>query len=219
MVKQSRSVRIYIEGGAPGQQRDSLFREGWRKFLTELDSVARKNGYAALHPVRGGSRDATFKSFKLHPSLHPADLGILLVDAEGPIPEGESPWDTARRTPGGASWSRPSWANAQHLYFMVQATEAWLLTDHDALRAYFGPELRIKHLPSTNLEQRGKAELDEALRRASVGAAKGAYKHGQAHEVLQHVRPERVKTLHHGARFFTGVARLIAESTGRSSAA
>lgn len=65
MVKQ-RCVRVYIEGGAEGRTADSDFRRGWKKFLTELHELARRNGFHALEIVRGKGRGNAFKRFVTH---------------------------------------------------------------------------------------------------------------------------------------------------------
>jgi hypothetical protein len=109
----------------------------------------------------------------------------------------------------GDGWRRPDWANARQLYLMVQFVETWLLTDPDGLAAYFKDGFRGDKLPRTNLEGREKEEIERALAEATRNTKKGVYRHGQAHEILEHVQPTRLRTLSHGMRLFNGIAELL----------
>jgi hypothetical protein len=113
MVK--RHVRVYIEGGAEGKTADSDFRRGWKKFLNELHDLARANGYYSLEVVRGKGRASTFGRFVKYKTEYPADLCVLLVDAETATPEDARVWDIVARRQGD-NWQRPSWATERHLY-------------------------------------------------------------------------------------------------------
>lgn len=210
MVK--RHVRIYIEGGAEGRTADSDFRRGWKKFLNELHHLARNNGYHSLEVVRGKGRGNAFNRFKMHKKEHSNDLCVLLADAETAVPEGVSVWDVVARREGD-KWQRPSWATEKHLYLMVHFVETWILTDPDALDTFFKRGFKGTPLPTTNLEDRPKGEIEQALKKATQDSQKGAYKHGQAHEIIGIVRPERVQTLRHGKRLFNTLGSLIIEES------
>jgi hypothetical protein len=92
---------------------------------------------------------------------------------------------------------------------MVYFVETWLLTDQDALQKFFKQSFKQGLLPTTNLEARSKDEIEQALKKATQGSSKGSYRHGQAHEIIGTVRPDRVKTLIHGQRLFDDLGRLI----------
>ena len=92
---------------------------------------------------------------------------------------------------------------------MVYFVETWLLTDQDALQKYFKQGFKQELLPTTKLEARSKDDINQALEKATQGSSKGPYRHGQAHEIIEIVRPERVKTLRHGQRLFDDLGRLI----------
>jgi hypothetical protein len=92
---------------------------------------------------------------------------------------------------------------------MVHMVETWLLTDQDALQKFFKQGFRQGLLPTTNLEARSKDEINQVLEKATQGSSKGPYRHGQAHEIIGTVRPERVKTLRHGQRLFDDLGKLI----------
>ncbi len=206
MVK--RHVRIYIEGGAEGRAANNDFRCGWKKFLIELHELARAHGYQALEVVRGKGRGNAFNRFKKHQKEYPNDLCVILVDSEKEVPEGARVWDiVANRT--GDKWERPIWATERHLYLMVHFVETWLLTDQDALRSFFKKGFNGRPLPTTNLEDRSKHEIEEALKKATQASSKGCYRHVHAHEVIGIVRQDRVRTLRHGQRLFDTLGRFI----------
>lgn len=201
-------VRIYIEGGAKGRTADNDFRRGWKKFLIELHELSRKNGYQSLEVVRGKGRGDAFRRFRHYQKQYPSDLCVLLVDAEMVISANAKVWDVVAQREGD-EWQRPEWATEQHLYLMVAFVETWLLTDQEALGTFFKRGFNKKPLPTTNLEDRSKNDVEHALKQATTNCKNGPYKHGQAHEVIEFVRPEKVKTLNHGARLFNELGRLI----------
>lgn len=203
-----RYVRIYVEGGSTGRTADQDFRRGWKKLLNSLHELARKHGYHSLEIVRGKGRGNAFERFSKHHLEYPNDLCVLLADAETAVREGQSVWDTVARREGDR-WQRPEWATERHLYLMVYFVETWLLTDPEALQQFFGRGFKSEGLPSTNLEGRSKAEVEAALKKATRDCGKGEYRHGQAHEILALMKPERVQRLVHGRRLFEGLAALI----------
>lgn len=204
----SRYVRIYIEGGAAGATADSDFRRGWKKFLSELHELARASGYQALQVVRGRGRKKAFDSFEVSQRTHPNDLCVLLVDAETAVQDSSRVWDVVRNREGDR-WQRPSWATERHLYLMVHFVETWLVVDQDALRKFFRQGFNQRPIPTTNLEARSKDDIENALRRATKDSLKGPYQHGQAHEIIGIVNPDKVKTLKHGRRLFSSLGSLI----------
>ncbi len=203
-----RCVRVYIEGGAEGRCADSDFRRGWKMFLSELHQIARECDYQSLEVVRGKGRGSTFRRFTKHNIEHPDDLCVLLADSETAVPRGTNVWDVVAHREGD-NWERPRSATDRHLYLMVHFVETWLLTDQLALQKFFKGGFNPKPLPTTNLEDRSKNEIERALIQATCGSLKGPYRHCQAHEIIGIVRPERVRTLQHGDRLFSGLTSLI----------
>ena len=203
-----RCVRVYIEGGAEGGVGDNDFRRGWKVFLRELHDIARNSGYHSLEIVRGKGRATTFRRFKKHRISYPNDLCVLLVDSETAVPEGTSVWHIVANRKGD-NWTRPPWATERHLYLMVHFVETWLLTDPDALLQYFKQGFVQKCLPKRNIEDRSKKEIEDSLKRATKLSRKGPYRHGQAHEIIGLVAPDRVKALRHGGRLFEQMGDLI----------
>lgn len=199
-----RCVRVYIEGGSEGKTADSDFRRGWKRFLFELHELARVNGYHSLEIVRGKGRGRTFHLFSKHKNFYPQDLCVLLADSETAVQQGTNVWNLVADRPGD-KWQRPAWATEKHLYLMVHFVETWLLTDQDALRHFFNKGFNQAPLPTTNLEARSKADIEKALKQAT----NGAYRHGQAHEIIALVNPTNVKTLFHGKRLFETLGDFI----------
>ncbi len=205
MVK--KCVRVYIEGGAEGKIADNVFRRSWKKFLIELHELARANGYFSLEIVRCKGRGNAYRLFTKHKTKHPIDLCVLLVDSETAVPNGTLVWDVVKNRVGD-NWQRPTWATEKHLYLMVESVETWLLTHPEALQTFFKRDFNPKVLPTTNLEQRSKEEIEESLRRATKDSPIH-YKHGQANEIIELISPDKVKTLHHGERLFETLGKLI----------
>lgn len=201
-------VFIYIEGGAEGREANSDFRRGWKKFLNELHELAREHGYQALKVVRGKGRANAYRRFTKHEKEHPTDLCVLLVDSEMAVPNSSRVWDIVARREGD-KWQRPAWATERHLYLMVHFVETWLLTDQGALQKFFKQGFNQKPLPITNLEARSKDEIKQALQKATQDSSKGHYRHGQAHEIIEIIAPDKVKTLWHGRRLFDSLGSLI----------
>jgi Domain of unknown function (DUF4276) len=206
-----RSVRVYIEGGATGSTADSDFRRGWKKFLNELHELARNQGFHRLDVVRGKGRSNTYNSFCAHKIKYSEDLCVLLVDSETSVLEYEKLWDVVKKREGD-QWERPHWATESHIYFMVPFVEAWLLTDHDALKSFFGQKFDLTAIPTTDLENRTKIDIERALKKATSKTKKGSYRHGDSHSIIENTRPEKVKTLRHGRRLFESLGALIKTS-------
>ena len=165
-------VTIYIEGGGTGSSLGGIFRSAWADFFASA-------GLDGRLPVikRGGGRSQTFESFaKAVREAGPDELPILLVDSEGPVQDGQSVWQHLQTNDG---WRRPAGADDDSAFLMVQAMEAWLLADRDALITYFGAGFRENRLPQQrNTEDIPKDGLEPSLRQASADCrqqyAKGA---------------------------------------------
>lgn len=172
-------VKLYIEGGGATRAEQRELREGFHKlFVKVLGEGAR------LRPIPCGGRAQAFDDFcsGLRTAKKTGDLCVLLVDSEGPVAEGSSSWEhVARRT--GDQWVRPDGVDEDQLHLMVEAMEAWLLADPDALAGYYGQGFSQKPLPRRpNVEEIPKADLATALAKATHGVkAKGKNEYRKAH--------------------------------------
>ena len=142
--------------------------------------------------VRGGSRNETFKRFTSAVRGSPADtLPLLLVDSEGPVQAGHSPWQHLRARDG---WNKPDETGEDQAFLMVQFMETWFLADTDGLRRYFGggfSEQAIKQWPE--LEAVPKDTVLKALEQATAACGKDYEKGKTSFELLAHIDPARVK--------------------------
>ena len=183
-------------------------KRGWKKFLIELHDLARQSGYQGVEVVRGKGRSNTFHRFTNHRMEFPTDLCVLLVDSETPVASETPVWNVVK-TRTGDGWIKPAWATEANLYLMVHFVETWLLTDPAALIKFFGSKFDTNLLPKTLIESRSKNDINKALRRATRNCKSGPYSHGHAHRIIEHVKPEKVKTLFHGKRLFEEMTKLI----------
>jgi hypothetical protein len=125
---------------------------------------------------------------------HPIGFPILLVDSEGPIAAGTSPWEHLKNREED-NWDRPRAAADEHAHLMVQCMEAWFLADRENLRTFFGQDFKDGALPSrTDIENISKDDLYRGLADATRHCpTKGEYRKGkQSFEILALIRPQMV---------------------------
>ena len=180
------TATLYVEGGGEGKDLRMRFLEGWRTFF----HAAGVGGQAKI--VRGGSRVATFKRFRSAVrDPRGNELPLLLVDSEGAVQSGHSPWQHLLARDG---WNRPDGADEDQAFLMVQFMETWFLADKDGLRRYFGQgfsERAIRQWP--DLEAVPKETVLRALSQATTACRKGYEKGRTSFELLAHIDPSRVK--------------------------
>lgn len=180
------TATLYIEGGGEGKDLRVRFRKGWRMFF-EAAGVGDRTKI-----VRCGGRQQAFKRFVAAVrDLRGNTLPLLLVDSEGAVQFGHSPWQhlLARDR-----WQKPDEANDDQAFLMVQFMETWFLADRDGLRRYFGERFSdqaIRRWPE--LEAVPKETVLRALERATAACGKGYSKGKVSFELLGHIDPARVK--------------------------
>ena len=166
-------VRIYVEGGGDRKDGKTALREGFDSFLGSLKDRARAQGIK-LRPIRGGGRRQTYKKFTDALSDHPQAFNVLLVDAEAPVRTKGKTWAHLQQQDG---WQRPDGATDDHCHLMVQAMEAWLIADREALREFYGQGFNENAIPARqDVEEIPKDDLEPALKRASRDTTKGEYR-------------------------------------------
>ena len=180
------TATLYIEGGGERKDLRMRFLKGWRIFFDAAGVGSRTK------IVRGGGRQQTFKRFKSAVRGRSADtLPLLLVDSEGPVQAGNSPWLHLQARDG---WQKPNGAGEDQAFLMVQFMETWFLADTDGLRRYFGSglsEQAIKQWPE--LEAVSKDTVLKALAQATAACDKAYEKGRTSFELLAHVDPARVR--------------------------
>lgn len=198
-------VAIYMEGGGDGKGTRAALRQGMDALLQPLKNAAREK---ALHwkLVPCGGRDKAFLRFQDAANQGDDAIILLLVDAEEPV----------NRAPRSHLESRDGWAmqfaDSDTVHLMVQAMETWIVADPGALAAYYGQNFNGKVLPRReDLEMEPKADVAQALKRATERTPKGHYqkiKHASA--LLKRIDVERVKDrCPHCKRLFNVLGQMI----------
>lgn len=179
--------QVFVEGGGSTRAEQAPLREAFRLLFKKLN-LAR---YPKI--ILGGGRYATFQEFANTVANNPEILCLLLVDSEAPVSPG-SPWTHVAQRPGD-KWQRPSNATDDQLHFMVEAMEAWLAADPEALAVYYGSGFKKNKLPQhLNLEEVPKADLMKALEAATKDAkTKGKYAKSHGFELIGELDPDKVR--------------------------
>ncbi|HCU37666.1 MAG TPA: hypothetical protein DGT21_20200 [Armatimonadetes bacterium] len=158
-------VRIYVEGGGDGRVGKSEVRKGFQEFFREFADVM-----PAVIPC--GGRNQAYDDFRTALRKHPEAFVILLVDAEGPVLG-----DVSCRA---YLKSREKWdlrdVDEDQVHLMVQAVEAWLIADPDAIAAFYGNGVNMNAIPTTrNPEDIPKDTLKSSLDNAGKHTQKRGY--------------------------------------------
>ena len=200
-----KNVKLYVEGGGDSKEQHARCREGFRKLLE-------KSGFSGVMPriVAGGGREVTFDQFKtaVHSAV-PNDYPMLLVDSEEPVINTEgSAWDHLHAHDG---WEQPGGTTDNQAHLMVTCMETWIMADRDALRVYFGRELRETVLFSPiNLESRQRHAVQDALVMATRDCQKTYKKGKHSFEILAKLHPETLKNhLPHFVDFLDALRQVI----------
>lgn len=216
-TNRSALVRIYIEGGAPGSLNARFFREAWAKFLSDINTAARSNGFSGITIIQGGGRYQAHDAFQNLALSGQYDLNILLIDSEIPGASLTGLW-TTMLLPACGNLPKPSWATDDNIYFMVPTVEAWIMTDHEALANYYRRDFDGSKLlsPNATLEAKPKADIDYSLKNATKLTKKGVYSHGESNKIIEFTRPSMTLTLPHAQRLFTHLVNVIIKNDPRT---
>lgn len=193
------AVRIYVEGGGVSRGDQAPLRRGFQKLFEQLLGGAPKPTVIAC-----GGRDQAFDEFMKGARAHRDAFCILLVDSEERVSEGSTAWDHLERRD---KWKKPPDAEEENVHLMVTCTEAWLLADRAALKAYYGPDFKDSALPAErNVERIAKLDLARALETAThyvKTKGKGRYYKAHAFDIIALVDPAKVRAASPwAARFF-----------------
>ena len=103
--------------------------------------------------------------------------------------------------------------NDDAIHLMAQTMETWILADSEALAKYYGQNFAPNALPkSDDLERVSKADVEQALKRATQKTQKGAYhKIKHASDLLKRIDPEKArKKCRHCDRLFSVLNHVMA---------
>jgi hypothetical protein len=198
-------VTVIVEGGGNTRAEQAALRKGFSGLFAKVRPPD------ARTEVRcGGGRGQTYADFRKELSRTDGLTRLLLlVDSEGPVPK-TSPWNHVASREGDG-WEQPPGATDDHLHFMVQMMEAWILADPVALADFYGHEFKNTKLPrARNLETVSKGDLLDALERATRGSkTKGSYKKVHAFDLVGTIDPAKVRKACpvFGERFFRELER------------
>lgn len=165
------SVAIYVEGGGDSKRLRSDCRRGFGKFFEKAGLKGRMPKVRAC-----GSRDKAFDQFSTAFDQSPSegDTTLLLVDSEGPVAPGATPWSHLEKRD---KWQRPPGVGDDNVHLMVQFMESWFLADKECLAEYFGSGFREASLPANpNVEEVPKSASPYAKRLLDTVAARSADK-------------------------------------------
>ena len=193
-------IRIYVEGGGVGKGGKSNVRMGFEGLL---------RGFAGTMPkiIACGGRDEAYADFLVGVRANPDDFVMLLVDAEGPV-SSQDRREHLRRRDG---WNLAS-ASEEQVHLMVQAVEAWLIADPEALAKHYGANLNTNRLPATrNPEDVPKDSLKATLK--SAAGRRGYSEIHDCHRVLARVDPSMLRGKCPHCRAFLGA---LCDRVGRA---
>jgi hypothetical protein len=205
------AIVIYVEGG--GDPKDKYKRQtlrlGFKRFLGDIAKIAYDRD-VRLDIVPRGGRDETYRAFMEALSADPDFVNLLLLDAEAPVVS--PPWQhiAAHR---GKGWPLTE-AHDAMCHLMVQAMEAWLVADPEALAQFYGEGFDAAKLPAPDgsIEGIPPRELSVALRRATRKTTRPERYHKIRHapDILSRLDAERVRhACPHCDRLFTTLTDVL----------
>lgn len=203
-------VTIYVEGGGNSKELQSRCREGFRK-LIEKTNVTRNPAIVAC-----GSREQTFKKFRIAASTAGGELPLLLVDSEDPVkvtdenPDSAEAWNHLKARD---KWEKPAGVVNDQAQLMATCMETWIMADQQALKNFFGQHLQTSALlPEQNLESRTRDEVQDKLfwTTRDCGRDRSYAKGKRSFKVLEHLKPDTLKEhLPHFRRFVLTLERYL----------
>lgn len=198
------AVRVYVEGGGTYRADQTQLRESFTKLLGGVLGDLPKP-----KTITCGGRSNAFDDFRNALAANRDALCLLLVDSEGPVKLGESPWAHVRARTGDG-WERPASVGDDQLHLMVETMETWIVSDLDALRRVYGPAVDAGSLPKENLEGVPRRDLLQKLSRALRDTRK-EYTKSTGCLLIGQVDPRRLEaSCPHAARFFEHLRQVCA---------
>jgi len=187
---------VYAEGGGESDQLRSEMRQAFSVFFDNAGLSKQKP-----HVVSCGSRENAFRDFRL--AISQGKNALLLVDSETPVlaehgEDGEFlPWLHLKKKKQDKqkqdNWNKPAGAANEDCHLMVQCMESWFVADWQVVSEFFGQGFKDNSKPTQMIEQIPKAELFNALEKATKDCKKGKYgKASHSFKLLALISPNRV---------------------------
>ena len=168
------------------------FRRGWQTFF----SKAGVDGQMLEVAVGGGQQEA-FALFNSQLDSYMKDnanepKALLLVDSEEPVADGHTAWDHLQ-TRHQHRFQRPTAADDNSAFMMVQAMETWFIADPGALQRFFDSSLDTSVFQnSPPLETILKEDALDMLRQATLRCRRHYSKGRRSYGILAEIDPEQV---------------------------
>lgn len=162
----NRSVTVYIEGGGDSSDARAQLRAGFDALFRPQKERAAQNR-VSLKFVCCGPRNEAHATFVNFRRRTPSDVAGLLVDSESPI---DTQKDVTTHLAKRDGWSFDD-AQKLNVRLMVEAMEAWILADLNAVQEWFKAEITLAAKKTDLIE---KAKLVEHLDAAAGAADKAA---------------------------------------------
>lgn len=178
-------ITLYVEGGGDTRLQQSSCRKGFSEFFKKLD--------IKLSVIACGGRLNAYNDFcTALKKCKNGEYFLLLVDSEAPVTH-SSVWQHVLFREDD-KWQKPEKATEEHLHFMVECMEAWLMADKKALADYYGKDFNQNALSkNTHIEIISKQDLFDTLNNATRKTTKGGYSKGShSFEILSKIDANKV---------------------------
>ena len=195
-------VRIYAEGGGDRKDTKAKLRRGLGHFFEPLRERARQ-GRAKWNIVVCGNNQSAFEDYQNALRTHPDAFNVLLIDSDGPVRAGLSPWEYIEQKFG---WPKLD-SDVEQGHFFVQVMETWFIADIETLRKYYGEGFNPNSIPrNADVEAIPKDQLLDGLEAATRRTKKGEYhKIKHAADLLGRINEEKVRKALYCDRIFTTI--------------
>jgi len=198
------NAKIYLEGGAKdSNQLRTRCQEAFNKLLKSMGFGGRMPRLIAC----GGRQDA-FDRFCTAIQTTSGYVAMW-IDSEDPMADIERTWDHLATVTTVRPFEKPQDVNDDQVLMMTTCMESWISADHATLLVHFGKGFQENALPSlTNLESRGRRDVQDRLVRASRNC-QAAYKKGEvSYEIVGKLNPVALRP---HLPSFTRVERILTE--------
>lgn len=193
-----KEIKIYVEGGGDTPQQKAELRTGFDSLLKH-EKKAAQDKHLGWKLIPCGGRSQAYQAFmEAIRRASTETLVILLVDSEEAMIRQREAGKTESEARLRHLAARDSWnldgVDPNQIHLMVQCMESWIVSDAEALEAFYGKEFRSNKLPARqNLEDEPKSSLYESLKQATRDTKKGEYaKIKHASKLLSTISPSKV---------------------------